>query len=78
MTDNELKHVIALLLEDAKRLQQIEPNAGTEARLFLAQKALTPVATKSGLNGAEIIEAILKQRERAAFLDSKRLGGVAP
>ena len=32
----ELKHVIALLLEDAKHLQQIEPNAGTEARILLA------------------------------------------
>lgn len=36
----ELKHVIALLLEDAKRLQQIEPNAGTEARIWLALKSL--------------------------------------
>lgn len=36
----ELKHVIALLLEDAKRLQQIEPNAGTEARIFIAKQAL--------------------------------------
>lgn len=37
----ELKHVIALLLEDAKRLQQIEPNAGTEARILLASKTLS-------------------------------------
>lgn len=36
----ELKHVIALLLEDAKRLQQIEPNAGTQARIEAAQQAL--------------------------------------
>lgn len=36
----ELKHVIALLLEDAKRLQQIEPNAGTEARIAIAQTTL--------------------------------------
>ena len=28
--DEKLKHIIALLLEDAKRLQQLEPNAGTE------------------------------------------------
>ncbi|ENT7505956.1 hypothetical protein ACE47B_004313, partial [Shigella flexneri] len=27
MNETELKHVIALLLEDAKRLQQLEPNA---------------------------------------------------
>jgi len=36
----ELKHVIALLLEDAKRLQQVEPNAGTEARILTAKKIL--------------------------------------
>ncbi|EPE8579293.1 hypothetical protein ACSGW2_004693, partial [Escherichia coli] len=36
MNETELKHVIALLLEDAKRLQQLEPNAGTGARIWLA------------------------------------------
>ncbi|ECC3814886.1 hypothetical protein AIE71_02955 [Salmonella enterica subsp. enterica] len=40
MNETELKHVIALLLEDAKRLQQIAPNAGTEARIWIAQKTL--------------------------------------
>ncbi|HGB5010599.1 TPA: hypothetical protein ACIVL5_003577 [Salmonella enterica subsp. diarizonae serovar 61:r:-] len=40
MKESELKHVIALLLEDAKRLQQLEPNAGTEARVLLAKQAL--------------------------------------
>ncbi|TQN81027.1 UNVERIFIED_ORG: hypothetical protein FHU00_0410 [Citrobacter freundii] len=40
MNETELKHVIALLLEDAKRLQQLEPNAGTEARIWIARKAL--------------------------------------
>ncbi|NQF31003.1 hypothetical protein FCI57_14690 [Enterobacter asburiae] len=39
----ELKHVIALLLEDAKRLQQIEPNAGTETRIAQAKDALKSV-----------------------------------
>lgn len=39
----ELKHVIALLLEDAKRLQQIKPNAGTEARIAQAKKSLESV-----------------------------------
>lgn len=42
----ELKHVIAQLLEDAKRLQALEPNSGTEARIMLARNALnssTPV-----------------------------------
>lgn len=40
MSEHELKHVIALLLEDAKRLQQIEPNACTEARIGIAQTTL--------------------------------------
>lgn len=40
MNETELKHVIALLLEDAKRLQQLEPNAGTEARIWMAKQAL--------------------------------------
>ncbi|EOE5887717.1 hypothetical protein ACKKIY_004589, partial [Salmonella enterica subsp. enterica serovar Brandenburg] len=40
MNETELKHVITLLLEDAKRLQQVEPNAGTEARIWIAQKTL--------------------------------------
>ncbi|HFW4796131.1 TPA: hypothetical protein ACIBS5_001448 [Salmonella enterica subsp. diarizonae serovar 60-67:z35:-] len=36
---NEAKHVIALLLEDARRLQQIEPNASTKAHIWLGMKA---------------------------------------
>ena len=40
MDNIELKHVIALLLEDSKRLQEIEPNAGTEARIWMAKQAL--------------------------------------
>ncbi len=40
MEETELKHIIALLLEDAKRLQQLEPNAGTEARILIAMKSL--------------------------------------
>ena len=40
MEETELKHIIALLLEDAKRLQQLEPNAGTEARIWIAMKSL--------------------------------------
>lgn len=40
MDEHELKHVIALLLEDARRAQLIEPNAGTEARIWLAENAL--------------------------------------
>ncbi len=40
MDKTEFKYVIALLLEDARRLQQIEPNAGTEVRILLAKQAL--------------------------------------
>lgn len=40
MNETELRHVIALLLEDAKRLQQLEPNAGTKARIWIAKNAL--------------------------------------
>lgn len=40
MSEQELKHVIAQLLEDARRLQQVEPNAGTEARIHVAENAL--------------------------------------
>ncbi|HDX8713097.1 hypothetical protein ABN154_19270 [Klebsiella michiganensis] len=40
MDEREFKHVIALLLEDVKRLEELEPNAGTEARIWLAKKAI--------------------------------------
>lgn len=40
MDEREFKHVIALLLEDVKRLLVLEPNAGTEARIWLAKGAL--------------------------------------
>lgn len=49
MKETELKHVIAMLLEDAKHLQQIEPNAGTEARIWLANKTLNSLKELSGL-----------------------------
>lgn len=38
--NNELKELIAMLLEDARRIQQLEPNAGTAARIVAAQKVL--------------------------------------
>ncbi len=47
MDSQELKHVIALLLEDSKRLQELEPNAGTEARVLLAKQALKTGETQS-------------------------------
>lgn len=48
MNETELKHVIAMLLEDAKRLQQVEPNAGTEARIWLANKTLNSFKELNG------------------------------
>ena len=40
MDERELMHVITLLIEDVQRLQSIEPNTGTEARIWLAKGAL--------------------------------------
>lgn len=40
MSNEQLKEVIAKLLEDARRIQQIEPNSGTQARIEEALKAL--------------------------------------
>lgn len=40
MSEQELRHVIALLLEDVKRLLHLEPNVGTEARIWLRKDAL--------------------------------------
>ncbi|HCR5693584.1 TPA: hypothetical protein OO230_004049 [Shigella flexneri] len=67
MNETELKHVIALLLEDAKRLQQLEPNAGTGARIWLAKEAL-----ESGDYDSE--EAFYKAEGRAGY--SPGLDGV--
>nr|WP_241013000.1 hypothetical protein [Shigella dysenteriae] len=67
VNETELKHVIALLPEDAKRLQQLEPNAGTGARIWLAKEAL-----ESGDYDSE--EAFYKAEGRAGY--SPGLGGV--
>ncbi|EIQ0387622.1 hypothetical protein LUT86_003955 [Escherichia coli] len=47
MNEAELRHVIALLLEDAKRLHELEPNAGTGARILLAKKCLASQVVKA-------------------------------
>ena len=51
MKNEELKHVIALLLEDAKRRQELEPNAGTEARIWLGDYSLTYGRIVNGSDG---------------------------
>lgn len=40
MSNEDLKHIIAKLLQDAQRFQELEPNAGTEARIEEAKAAL--------------------------------------
>ena len=51
MKNEEPKHVIALLLEDAKRRQELEPNAGTEARIWLGDYSLTYGRIVNGSDG---------------------------
>ncbi|MEX3140195.1 hypothetical protein [Serratia ureilytica] len=51
MKNEELKHVIALLLEDAKRRQELEPNASTEARIWLGDYSLTYGRIVNGSDG---------------------------
>lgn len=41
----DFKEMIAKLLEDARRLQQIEPNAGTKARIQEAENLLARETT---------------------------------
>ncbi|HBP4330484.1 TPA: hypothetical protein L5114_001912 [Escherichia coli] len=81
MNETELKHVIALLLEDAKRLQQLEPNAGTEARIWIAKRALdsdnddshefTCDALKKSIQRLE--SALKKVRDSASQQESKEI-----
>lgn len=47
----DLKDIIAKLLEDARRLQEIEPNKGTEARISEAVKALAESMTNTPQRG---------------------------
>lgn len=77
MNNAELKHVIALLLEDARRRQELEPNAGTETRIWLA-KDLLQKSEDSGRNGQEnparsdeIISYTMSRLEEAVRLARK-------
>ena len=40
MNETELKHIIALLLEDAKQVYRLSPNSATLTRIQMAEKAL--------------------------------------
>jgi hypothetical protein len=69
----ELKHTVALLLEDARRLQELEPNAGTQARIFIAKQALyraavTPLPPQE-LSGVEIA---IRDASRKAETEMRR------
>ncbi len=63
MKNEELKHVIALLLEDAKRRRELEPNAGTETRIQAAQKIL-------GADKMKIIQDTRELGESAKYIYS--------
>ncbi|EEW8345094.1 hypothetical protein [Escherichia coli] len=40
MNETELKHIIALLLEDARQVYQLSPNSSTLGRIRMAEAAL--------------------------------------
>ncbi|EGS8324566.1 hypothetical protein I4K46_004938, partial [Escherichia coli] len=40
MNETELKHIIALLLEDARQVYRLSPNSATQERIRMAEKAL--------------------------------------
>lgn len=60
MNNEDLKHIIAKLLQDAHRIQQIEPNLGTAARIEEAIAALSLesiIINSAHLKGAVITNA---------------------
>lgn len=61
MSNEDLKHIIAQLLQDAQRIQQIEPNAGTAARIEEAKAALA--AQQAGVNSACLEDAAVTNFE---------------
>ena len=40
MNETELKHIIALLLEDARQVYRLSPNSATQERIRIAETAL--------------------------------------
>ncbi|EEC8908800.1 hypothetical protein E9U92_RS17900 [Escherichia coli] len=40
MNETELKHIIALLLEDARQVYRLSPNSATQERIKMAEAAL--------------------------------------
>ncbi|MBI6181120.1 hypothetical protein JEQ07_12020 [Serratia proteamaculans] len=71
MSETELRHVIALLLEDAECLQQLEPNAGTKARIWIAKNALESGDKAEGraCNSSNITPYLLRLKEVITILE---------
>ncbi|MEE7200258.1 hypothetical protein Q0S64_15655 [Escherichia coli O2:H6] len=47
MNETELKHIIALLLEDARQVYRLSPNSATQERIRMAEAALKQESEKS-------------------------------
>ena len=54
MNETELKHIIALLLEDAKQVYRLSPNSATLTRIQMAEKALKQDNENSASEVAEM------------------------
>ncbi|WP_427193137.1 hypothetical protein [Serratia marcescens] len=68
MKNEELKHVIALLLEDAKRRQELEPNAGTKARIWVAKQTIA--SSEKEVKSTGITPYLLRLRSVIAYLEN--------
>lgn len=62
MNTEEMKHIIAKLLQDAQRIQQIEPNSGTASRIEEAKKALK--STEGTIKNAYLKDAVITRASR--------------
>ncbi|MFZ8064782.1 hypothetical protein [Escherichia coli] len=61
MNETELKHIIALLLEDARQVYRLSPNSATQERIRMAEAALKQdngngISKFSAANENEVIE----------------------
>jgi len=43
MDSEELRHIVALLIEDAEKLNAIKPDAATQAHIWLAKRAFNNI-----------------------------------
>lgn len=68
MNETELKHIIALLLEDARQVYRLSPNSATLTRIQMAEKALKQdngngISKFSAASENEVIEIQQYQRQ---------------